>query len=323
MLNNKIIITGGSGFIGINLIEELLEKNFEVLNIDVKPPTKLSHIKHYQHSDINNYELFYQKVLDFKPQFVIHLAARTDLNGTNIASYKTNILGTQNLIACLNNIPSIKKVIYTSTMLVCKAGHQPDSETDYCPDTVYGESKVLMEQLIREAKHNYADWVIIRPTSIWGPWFSKPYRDFFDMVKKNIFLDIGIKSATKTYGYVENSTFQIIEILLSNKTSGSTYYIGDYEPIFISDWADEITKLINGKKLPKLPFYFFKYTAKIGDIITYFGINFPLTSFRLKNMTTNNIINLDNTRKIAGELPFTRLEGTKKTLNWLNLNFKL
>ena len=43
-----------------------------------------------------------------------------------------------------------------------------------------------------------------------------------------------------------------------------------------------------------------------------------MSSFRLKNMTTNNIINLANTYEVAPKLPFTRKEGIKETLNWMN-----
>lgn len=54
-----------------------------------------------------------------------------------------------------------------------------------------------------------------------------------------------------------------------------------------------------------------------GDLLKIIGISFPMTSFRLKNMTTDNIIDLSATYKIAPNPPFTRIEGIKETLQWL------
>ena len=46
-------------------------------------------------------------------------------------------------------------------------------------------------------------------------------------------------------------------------------------------------------------------------------INFPMTSFRLKNMTTDNIVDLSNTYKVAPNPPYSRIEGVKDTLSWM------
>ena len=45
-----------------------------------------------------------------------------------------------------------------------------------------------------------------------------------------------------------------------------------------------------------------------------------MTSFRLKNMTTDNIVNLENTKKIAPNLPFERRNAVRKTINLLKSN---
>lgn len=48
------------------------------------------------------------------------------------------------------------------------------------------------------------------------------------------------------------------------------------------------------------------------------GIAFPMTSFRLHNMTTNNVHNLEPIKSIAPHLPVSRVEGTKVTLDWIH-----
>lgn len=60
-----------------------------------------------------------------------------------------------------------------------------------------------------------------------------------------------------------------------------------------------------------------KIAAIIGDLLKKCNILFPMTSFRLKNMTTNNIVNLQNTYEIAPNPPYKRKEAIAITLNWI------
>ncbi len=60
-----------------------------------------------------------------------------------------------------------------------------------------------------------------------------------------------------------------------------------------------------------------KTAAYFGDLLKLFNITFPMTSFRLKNMTTDNIIDLSETYNIAPNPPYSRIDGIKATLQWL------
>jgi nucleoside-diphosphate-sugar epimerase len=174
-----------------------------------------------------------------------------------------------------------------------------------------------MEKIIQESSHNY-EWAIVRPTSIWGPYFGEPYRNFFDMVIKKKYYHFGNKTYTKTYGYIENLIYQIDEVLNApkNKVQSNVFYLGDYEPTNINNWANEIAEELH-ISIKTIPFPVIKFAAIVGDILKLFGIKFPMTSFRLKNMTTNNVLDLSNTKEIAQSLPFSRIDGIKKTLNWI------
>ena len=67
-----------------------------------------------------------------------------------------------------------------------------------------------------------------------------------------------------------------------------------------------------------MPYSIIKCAAYLGDIFKTIGIKFPMSTFRLKNMTTDNIIDLSKTTKIAPNPPFTRIDGIKQTLKWIN-----
>lgn len=314
---NKILITGSSGFIGSNLLPFYFNKGAHVINLDKSKPKNNKYSENWKKINILDYNLLKSEITAFQPDYVIHMAARTDLNGKNMNDYDSNTVGTQNLIKILNQTPSVKRVIFTSSMLVCKPGYIPNHQTDYAPSTIYGESKVLMEKIIRETTHNY-EWAIVRPTSIWGPWFGVPYRTFFDLVNSNRYFHIGTKSCTKTYGYIENIIYQIDSILnaRAEKIQGNVFYLGDYQPINITVWANEIADEI-GITIKTIPYTIMKLAAIGGDFLKLLGVNFPMTTFRLKNMTTNNIVDLSNTKEIAPNLPISRIEGIKKTLYWL------
>lgn len=314
----RILITGASGFIGTNLLEHFAHKNFDVLNIDFNSPQNSKHNKYWKNIDITNAAVLEEQILNFNPDYVVHLAARTDLDGKTLDDYNANTIGVQNIINTLRKCKNLKRVIFTSSQLVCK-GRMPVNDDDYYTVNLYGESKKLGELIIKNDANIPFEWVIIRPTSIWGPWFREPYRNFFDILLSKKYFHIGNKSATKTYGYVGNSVYQIEKLLFTdkNKVQNQIFYIGDQPPYNIEDWANEIAKEVD-IKIFKVPYIFIKMLALIGDILKKtLNIKFPMTSYRLKNMTTSNTRNVSKIYAIAPELPYSRIEGVKETLNWL------
>lgn len=312
----KVLITGGSGFIGTNLLLFLIEK-YEILNIDIRESNLTELQKYTSIVDITNYENFRNVVIGFSPDYIIHLAARTDLNGKFIYDYSANTVGVSNLMKIIHELPKLKKLIVTSSMLVYHTGYYPKNQFDYAPNTLYGESKVETEKIVWDNKPQ-CDWAIIRPTSIWGPWFGVPYRNFFDMVISRKYFHIGRKSCTKTYGYVGNAVYQIEQILFHETLNEDqkVFYIGDNPPTNIEIWANEIAAELNFD-IKRVPFWMLKIAAYFGDLLKLFNITFPMTSFRLKNMTTDNTIDLSETYKIAPNPPCSRIDGIKATLQWL------
>jgi nucleoside-diphosphate-sugar epimerase len=316
-LKKKILITGASGFIGTNLLEYFRNLDFDVVNLDILPPRNKEHLSYWIKTDILDFGDLVNKFNKFDPDYIVHLAARTDLDGKSIEDYSANTQGVKNVLTASCKLSNLKKIIITSSMLVCKAGYSPQDMFDYNPTTIYGQSKVETEKVVWSNPPT-CDWAIIRPTSIWGPWFAIPYRNFFDLLINRKYFHIGNKSCTKTYGYVGNAVYQIEKILFSDTSNSDNkvFYIGDENPTNIEEWADEIAEELN-YKLVKLPYCIIRIAAIFGDVLKKIGVNFPMTSFRLKNMTTNNILNVSNTIKLAPDSPFSRKDSVRKTLLWL------
>ena len=311
-------MTGGSGFIGTNVVDYFVgSSNYDVLNIDIAAPCHLGHNSYWRQINLLDGPALQAAVSAFDPQFVLHLAARTDLDGKSLNDYAANTIGVSNLLEALKLAPSLRTVVFASSMLVCKLGYIPSSGFDYCPTTVYGESKVAGEILVRADPPN-CSWILVRPTSIWGPWFKEPYRTFFDYVLKGRYFHIGKTRIKKTYGYVGNVVRQLEALILAlpEQVDKKVFYLGDSSDYVIRDWADSIArrKKIN---ITEMPTMLMNFAALVGDFLNRFGVRFPITRFRLKNMTTENCVDLEPIFGIVHYMPFDREHAIDLTLQWM------
>lgn len=312
----RVLVTGGSGFIGTNLVDTLVKQGDAVLNLDRAKPLKDGHVSSWKPVDILDAHNLEREIVAFDPHVIVHLAAVTDLDGTTEEYYKANVEGTQNIIDICAKLKSLTKVLFTSSMYVCKPGYIPKNYDDYKPHTLYGQSKVNGELMVKAIKNPSYSWVIVRPTSIWGPWFNIPYIDFFNIVYQGKYFDFG-NTCTKTYGYVGNTVYQLLKLIEADNVHAKTFYLGDYPPIQISQWANEISLEMGKGKIKKVPFIMVRMAALAGDILSKFRVKFPITSFRLTNMTTNNILPLNDLYTLIGNPPVSQLEGVKRTIEWL------
>ena len=289
-----VLITGSAGYIGKNLYNFLIENGFKVFGLDKKKNKLLE-------CDILNYEKLDNIIREIKPEVIIHLAARTDLNGNKISYYDVNTQGTKNIIKIANSTPSIKKIIFTSSMLV----NDIQKKNFYCnvnyydPKSLYGESKVQMEKIIKISKTNFY-WCIIRPTTIWGEGVPNHLTSMLKYIKKGFFFNIYKYNCMKNYGYIHNSCYQIQKLISADVSliSKKVFYLCDYKPFSIKDWTNKISIIYNGKKNKELPKIIFKIFALIGDLIILLGFkNFPIQSRRLSNLLNDCQIDNENLKK--------------------------
>ena len=151
----RVLVTGGAGFIGSHVAEEFLSSGYDVLIIDNLSSGKKENVptgSKFVEMDICSDDL--QKVFeDFKPDFVVHLAAQVDVRKSvsdPIFDAKVNILGGINILQ--QSIKhSIKKFIFASTggAIYGESEVLPVPET-YTPKPLspYGTSKLAFEHYI-------------------------------------------------------------------------------------------------------------------------------------------------------------------------------
>lgn len=94
-----------------------------------------------------------------------------------------------------------------------------------------------MERIVLSEGAASGAWTIVRPTSIWGPWFAEPYRDFFEAVIQRHYLAVSGANSPKSFGYVENSVHilhSLLEMRTNPEVDGKTLWLSDYEPLFLN-----------------------------------------------------------------------------------------
>jgi nucleoside-diphosphate-sugar epimerase len=211
----------------------------------------------------------------------------------------------------------VRSVVFTSSLLVCRNGYVPKNDQDFCPPNLYGESKVEGERLIRAAGDLPFEWKVVRPTSVWGPWFEHSYRSFFRMVSMGLYVHPGATPIHKPLTFVGN-TVQTMLRLLTTPSDDDVYYLVDYPQRSIQEWANTIRLQINNKRVRTAPVSLLRFGAVAGDILKALTRrDMPLTSFRLNNMLTGGSYPIDNTKALVGPLPYTMEQGVDRTLSWM------
>ena len=315
----KILLTGGSGFIGTNVSDWMIKNNMEFINIDINQPKNFIHRNYWKNIDIRDSVELIKITKVFKPTHILHLAADLGMDHRSLDNLQCNIIGIDNLIESVKLVNSVHRIIFVSSLLVCKNGYIPKNDIDYCPPNFYGQSKAIGEKKVRNSDL-YCEWAIVRPTSIWGPWFDYSYKQFFQTIDNNRYMHITKNEFEKPACFVGNTVHMITKILFEKNTkiNKSTFYIADYPWYSTKKWANTIQNILNSKKIITAPFWLLKFLAIGGNLIKkIFRLDPPLTTFRLNNMMTGGSYPMDNTKEIVGELPYDLNESVYITSKWM------
>mgnify|MGYP000485260316 CR=1 FL=1 len=244
----KVIVTGGLGFIGSNLIKILLKKKYYVINLDkftyssnfynVKEFSKNKNYKFIK-VDINNRKKILQILKKFKPNAIFNLAAETHVD-RSIDDPKSfvmsNILGVYNLLEVLKKYSKKNKkkikLIHISTDEVygdIKKGKKTDEESTYNPSSPYSATKASADHLIKSFVRTYKlPAIISNCCNNYGP------NQFPEKLIPKLIYNILNNKPLPIYGAGKNSREWIhvldhcnaIDSILNKGEIGETYLIG-------------------------------------------------------------------------------------------------
>ena len=168
----KIIVTGGSGFIGSNLVNFLIKKKFYVINIDKltyssnKYKSTLRNKKNYKFikTDISNKKKIIKIISKYKPEVIFNLAAETHVDRSIDGPktfIQTNINGTFSLLEALRQLQKKKinpKLVHVSTDEVygdIKKNYRSTEKDCYEPSSPYSASKASADHLVKSYIRTY------------------------------------------------------------------------------------------------------------------------------------------------------------------------
>jgi nucleoside-diphosphate-sugar epimerase len=315
---SRILLTGGSGFIGGETVEAAIRSGHQVLIFDVAKPHFDGHLPHWAQGDIRNPAALYEAASRFEPDAIIHLASDTDVQITQINQFTTTIEGTRNVIEMARQLPSLKKLVHISTQFVVKPGVEPASETSFEPYTVYGAAKAETERMIRAAGLAMP-WLILRPTIIWGPHHPSFRENIFRHIESRFYLHpVGRTKILRAFGYVHNTAQQILMLTMSSEGDGAqrVFYVGD-DVLDYDVWADKFSVALTGKPARRISQRLLSMLGRTGDFVKRLGLPAPIDSGRAFRMSTSSAIDLSSTLAITGEPKISLDQGVMETVNWL------
>lgn len=187
-MNKKVLLTGSSGFLGSQLIKDLVLNNFMVTALDINDPVKKLEEVKYIKADLKNYLNHTNLLNEF--ELIIHAASVLPYKNNEKEIWDKNFSTTKKLVQHLEKKDNIFFIYVSSSAVYGKPLSLPiNINTLRNPLDVYGESKVNSENYIID-NLNKESFAIIRPRTILGDERSGIFDIFFNLIKMRIPLPI-------------------------------------------------------------------------------------------------------------------------------------
>ena len=320
-MNEKILVTGGAGFIGSHVVNELLDRGYRVVAVDsftnyysvelkqlrVNKLTKRENFV-FEQIDISDFAQIENLFSNHKFDGVIHLAAQAGVRlsmGNSDQYVSDNIIGFHNIVrSAIDN--NVEGIIYASSSSVYgDAAPIPYSETSLIlrPKSIYGVTK-LTNELSAEiySKSNQLRFRGLRFFTVYGPW-GRPDMAYFRLAAAALgqggFTLFGDGSIKRDFTYIDDVVANTLSLFkdMTKKSEGfnDVVNIGGGRPLDMSYLIELISKHSNSE------------------------IDIYRT---LENQLDSRITVADNTylKSILGDLKFTELEkGVENLMRWASL----
>tara|TARA_Y100000590_G_scaffold255229_1_gene286578 strand:- start:15443 stop:16459 length:1017 start_codon:yes stop_codon:yes gene_type:complete len=262
----RVVVTGGAGFIGSNLIKYLLKNKYFVINIDKlsysSNPYNLKGLnknKNYVFfkTDLNNKKKIIKILKKFKPQGIFNLAAETHVD-RSIDNPKnfiySNILGTYNLLEAILNFNKKIKLVHISTDEVYGdiVKGRSNETFSYNPSSPYSSSKASADHLIRSYIRTYKlNAVISNCCNNYGPnqFPEKLIPKLIFNILNNRPLPIYAKGKnSREWIHVKDHCEALLSIYLKGK-KGESYNVGSGKNFINKEIAKKLIDIAKSKSL--------------------------------------------------------------------------
>jgi dihydroflavonol-4-reductase len=321
----KIVITGSSGFIGKNLMEEV-ERRFSEAEIlclvrNSKNLTSRNRIK-FLEVDYLDRESLLNCIAFEQVDYVYHVAGVTK-SVSKKGFWEGNVLPTKHLLETLvrrNTIP--KRFILVSSQTASGASRNRDhyrrEDEPENPLELYGQSKLEAERQLREYVHTIP-FTIISPAGVYGPWDTDFY-NIFKMTKYDINIFAGNKNQVVSLVYVKDLVKAIVDASLSKNAEYQKYFICNDEPKSWEEIQNTIFNSVGRKKVDiNIPLPIINALSYVGSCYSTI-VRKPILLNRNKVRLLKSEYWIFSNQKAKTDFSFSCnhsfVEGIKETYDW-------
>lgn len=321
----KILVTGGGGFLGRYIVEDLMTKGHSVSIFGRSAQNELASLGvRVVQGDLQDAEALREACIGMEAVF--HVAAKAGIWGSRESYFAVNVKGTRNLLeACRTN--GIKYLVYTSTPSVIFNGQSflgADESLPYGKNWLchYAETKAIAEQEVIEAHSDNLKVCALRPHLIFGPRDPHLMPRVIEAVLAKRLKIIGSGQNRVDVTYVSDAAsahINALEALMEGKACGKAYFISQGEPVLLWAWLNRILSELGIAPLTKrvpLSVAFFVATVLEG-FWKLFAIKGdpPMTRFAAVELAKEHYFNISRAKKDLNYLPkYTMDQAIEKTV---------
>ena len=315
----KAFVTGGTGFIGSHLVDDLLEhSDYSEVKCLIrsdekwlkgKPITKVK-------GDLHSVNAIRNALSDI--DVVFHIAAIVKAPTQNEYDL-ANVDATETLLRIAEK-EGVKKIVILSSLAASGPSNgAPKSEEDPMkPVSMYGKSKKKMEKSVHKIASDKLSVTILRPPAVYGPREDQIYT-LFKMMNNRITPVVGNGSEPKlSLVYVKDVVQAIIKAAEQTEPGVNTYFVSSH----ITCWNEikQISEIVLGKSTVQVklkPNWVLKIAGLIETTATFFGTYPVVNREKANEMILEWTCSFDKAKKELGYEPeFTLEEGISRTLHW-------
>ena len=311
----NILVTGGSGFIGTNLVTDLLKEGHNVTIYDKLKSETYPDLCIV--ADVRDKEMLTRSMRGINA--VYHLAAehRDDVHPISLY-YDVNVGGTENIVYALKK-NDVNRLIFTSTVAVYGLNSgEPSENSPVKPFNDYGKSKYEAETIF----NTWADsdlthsLITVRPTVIFGEKNRGNVYNLLHQLSSGKFIKVGKGINRKSMGYVLNLS-SFLTALLTSETGQFVYNYADKPDLSMNELIDVFYSTIgkNHKNNIQIPYTFGLMGGYCYDILSKItGKTYPISSIRIKKFCADTVVSAEKVKDTGFIAPYLLIDGLKRMI---------
>ena len=326
----RVVVLGGSGFVGRALVQRLVNDGFEtaVVARNAFPDAEGLGVR-FLSGDIGDADFLKNSLAGYDTVF--HLASKTGIWGDKEEFYRTNVVGTQNVLdACRAN--NIHALIYASTPGVvyqkddlCGVNERTPYARDFLCD--YARTKAIAEKMVLEANSDALKTIALRPHLVWGPGDTHHIPRLLGQARCRQLTRIGEGHNLVDVTYIDNAAdaFVLAAKNLHGPASGAgkPYFISQGEPVNLWNWLNKFFRRLDIPVVEESISFQKAYLMGM-----FMEKAFPLarikrepcmTRFLAVQLAKSHWFSIENANRDLGYFPkVSTAEGINAILQWVN-----